>query len=85
MNEKKRKEIKELIKSRWDLYETNVARAKALEHYYIFGTWDIASVKRENELYPRNEHLLIDDLVSLVNAVDLELNPVKEFEDAPDK
>lgn len=66
MDEKKKQEIKDLMLKLWDSFEDKNALAKDIEIGYIFGK------------YSNNEHFQIDELISLIKEVELELNPPKE-------
>lgn len=64
MTENKKVEILAFINVEWDNYPDKSEMAKEIEHSYIFGPLG------------HSEHYSIDEIISLINEVELEKNPL---------
>lgn len=68
LTEELKTEILKFINLNWEEYYTASEMAKDIEHRYIYGPEG------------QNIHLKIDDIISLINVVYLEKNPLPEPE-----
>lgn len=76
MDDQKRAEIKKKIEKLWNSFDHKSDLAKVIEHYYIFGTTDMASNVREDGA-PRAEHYRIDEIWEIVKEVQAEKEPAE--------